>query len=102
MGGVDGDELPERVTPVSILGCRVWTETHVRGGYQGLRTLCSTHDACKCFRSFNVDVESFGPDAAALFLEVWISKAAELDRAAHRKYKPTRADIRQYLQSRDQ
>jgi hypothetical protein len=96
-GDVDGDggglDLPQ-----DILGCRVFVESH-NPRDRGLRVTCCHHEGCKKFRSLNQDVEVFGPRAAFMFLETWVSRAHSV--ADHAAYKPSRRDIRQYLASKN-
>ena len=89
---VDGTAAPlEAPIPENILGARC--KYYPRD--KGIRVWCPHHVGCACYRSARMDVDIFGLEAGRWFLETWLSK---WDRPGlHKNYRPTRADIRQYL-----
>ena len=90
--GADGGyDVPE-----FILGQPVSLEVHWRGG-QGLRVQCPVHPGCTKYRSLALDVHLFGPAAAKHFLATWLRAAESKDAGEHSRWKPTRAQIQEYL-----
>jgi hypothetical protein len=86
--------------PEHILGQHVKLEIHrkpdgsERG--RGIRVQCSNpeHTNCHAYRSLRLDVIAFGQRAAEFFLITWLLSAHEMPEAAHRKFRPSRAEVR--------
>lgn len=57
----------------------------------------AAHGRCNKSRSLALDVEVFGPRAAEAYLGAWLQKA-DMPEGAHARYKPTRAEMRAYLE----
>jgi len=75
----------------------------VSGGWsyhERLKVVCPRHDRCSKTRSRMMDVAEFGPLAAELFLGAWLGKAMHMEAAEHKKYTPSRDDVRAYMNLR--
>jgi hypothetical protein len=101
-----GDVVVERCTipeyPPLVAGRLVKLVKHVSGAreFWGLRIGCSNphHGACNRFRSMRLWVDIFGRNAAAVYLEVWLSRAYELSEDQHRKWFPTQKQVQTFVQ----
>ena len=98
--GIDGGDDEGLHFVTQIHGCTVSKEAH--GHNVGMRVSCPVHGiTCKAFRSPRLDVHIFGPKAAEYFLGCWIQKAFgdnAMEFEAHKKYRPSRRDIAQYIE----
>lgn len=111
VGGEDvaGDSVPEGAAlgdgvPREISGQRV---TRVSGRHDGtwsyndrisVRCCNPRHPTCSKSRSLTLDRDVFGPRAAEYFLGAWLS-ASDLPEAAHKRFVPSRAEVRSYMES---
>ena len=89
--------------PTVFLGAKVLTEAHKhRPESLGLRVKCtnSAHLGCNKFRQQDLWVGTFGPQAAALFIETWLSRALVMSAAEHKKWRPSISDVRAYIASK--
>jgi hypothetical protein len=98
-GDVDGEAFPG--IPEEILGQPVRVETHRDRGDKGIRVFCNNpdHPGCNKYKSMRLDVQVFGPMAAVHFMSTWLSRAFDMPMEMHRAWKPSKKDIRQYLES---
>jgi len=51
---------------------------------------------CTKFRSVHLDIDIHGPKSAELFLGCWMLEAYNMDHFAHRKWRPTVAQVREH------
>ena len=93
---VDGGPAEEapRVFPDVVEGAFIMHERAGEPG-SGFRVRCPHHGR-RAFGSAHMDVEAFGVMAPIFFLGSWLKEGAAMDPAAHRKWRPKRADIRAY------
>ena len=98
--GDDDDDL-ERY-PDEIEGCKLGVpESHDGKTDIGFRVKYPRHGAeCRMFRSVHLDVEYFGILAAPYFIGCWAKAAAHMSLDEHRKFKPSKAQVRAYIASR--
>ena len=54
------------------------------------------------FRSIKKDINACGHEAPVVYLQTWQSRAFDMDLASHRKWRPSRADVRQFLEAQGQ
>jgi hypothetical protein len=86
--------------PKLLNGKRLRKEAHPKKGDEGLRTSCPVHGAkCRAFRTLTVDVGFFGVQAPMFYLGAWQLGAHSRTFAEHRKWRPSRADVRAYIAS---
>ncbi len=104
-GGARGDEFvgedapPVPAYPTHIMGQAVTFETHIERGTTGLRLRCDNprHLWCNKYRSTRIDTAVCGHRAAAGYVGVWLSKRHEKSQGDHASYRPSRAEIRTWL-----
>eukprot|EP00959_Pyramimonas_sp_CCMP1952_P248045 5185231-Pyramimonas_sp.AAC.1 len=97
---IAGDVVPGIVDrPTHILGsklqCKFTFDT------LGFSVLCNNplhRPGCERFRSAHIDVDIFGHRSPELYLAAWLSKS-HTPREIHRKYRPTRAQVQEYVDS---
>ena len=101
-----GDEDHEAVEyPKEVLGVPVTLDVKKTRGKKlyGLRVKCPNlaHKALGCnkYRSCMRDLGPFG-HGAELYLQTWMSKATVMEAAAHRSWRPTTAEIKEYIETR--
>lgn len=92
-------DLPDFILGQKVVksSARVVASHHYR---KRLRVSCCAHEGCSTSRSVALDVETFGVRSAEYYLATWLHQASSMSAAAHRKWRPVRADIRAYLDSR--
>jgi hypothetical protein len=95
---VDGDDAVEEFIPEQLQGAKVYREVHHQKGTTGLRMLCPLHAGCSKFRSFKLDVAQFGDRSASYFLDTWAVRATTMTRAAHKKWRPSRVEVREHIE----
>ena len=85
--------------PARINGFKV-TAVPLENGRPGFRVPCCNDDpraeGCKKQTAQNTYPE-LGPRGAWYFLKCWHSKAAGMDCARHRKYRPSLAEVREFV-----
>jgi len=98
---VDGDGEHSFYWPTEIMGAPCVVEKHKTHRTVGLRLHCRNpdHIACKKYRSVLKDTVAFGRDAPVHFLSTWQNSAFVMDEQTHRKYRPSRLEVRDYLAS---
>ena len=81
----------------------------IKGRYSGphaffdrIAVSCSNplHANCAKSRSLAMGIETFGCDAAEIYLATWLAAAFDMTENAHRNYKPTAQEMREYQESR--
>ena len=85
--------------PRSILGVKVHVDTHYQKGTKGLRVMCPHKEGCNCYRSLHLWYRDFGASSAAKYLECWLSHARTMKVEVHRSWRPSKRDVRMYLDS---
>ena len=87
--------------PPEIMGVPVRLENHSGKADRGLRVTCRNpdHIGCKKYKSCRLDLTVFGQQAPVYYLHTWLSESFNLDESTHRKWKPTRTQIREFLAS---
>jgi hypothetical protein len=97
---VEGGELRDEDTISDrILGVVVKFERHRNDDGSnrdsGIRVVCPhpAHLGHSRYRSVRMNSVAYGPRGAEYYLGAWLAAAAVTDEDAHRKFKPTRANI---------
>ena len=92
----DDDEAP--LWPAEILGARVAVKWRM-DGCCGLFVKCTVpaHGKCSRYRSVVLDTEDLGPNAAVYYLSTWLAGGGSRDAAAHREWRPTKEEIREWM-----
>jgi len=69
---------------------------------KGIRIWCDNleHFGCSNSRKLKLDTAIFGPMAAFSYLGAWLSQNLDMAHDAHAKYKPSRAEVERYRESR--
>ena len=69
---------------------------------KGIRIWCDNleHFECNNFRKLKLDTAIFGPMAAFSYLGAWLSQNLDMAHDAHAKYKPSRAEVERFRESR--
>ena len=99
-GDILGD-APERVAfPERLLGQVLKREHHWTRHDWGFRVECRRHGGCRRYRSSLLDQDRNGPLACMYHLGAWLV-ADHLSADDHRKYRPTVADVRAFMESAD-
>ena len=95
--GDAADEAPKR-----ILGQRVWVEKHRGRKDVGWRVQCSQpdHPRCRLYKSV-AQARKQGHTSPALFLEAWLWHASIMAAGSHAVWRPTTAQVHEYLAERD-
>ena len=96
----DGEDGPDlSVYPRFINGTRIKHEQHKLKKDWGLRVSCPEHKGkCKRFRSLDMDTALYGIQAPVHYLATWLAGSRGKTMAEHRKWKPTRAEIRKHIE----
>ena len=83
------------------MGVPVRIENHSGKADRGLRVTCRNpnHTGCKKYKSCRLDLTVFGQQAPVYYLHTWLSESFNMDESTHRKWKPTRTQIREFLAS---
>lgn len=107
MAAIAGDEAADEPWhPDTILGVKVKVERHFNPDLsiaaEGIRVTCPNplHGGHSKYRARHVDVATFGPRAATYFIGAWVGCAYSCTADAHKK-PPTRAQIREYMDTHD-
>lgn len=101
---IDFGEPADPAFPKFILGQPVKLEQHWHAGgtvaSQGIRILCAnpTHVNCSKYRSLRMETGVFGPRAAELYLMCWTLNS-EMPCELHRRFKPSRAQVREIAET---
>ena len=73
-------------------------EAHANNTDVGFRVNCPKHgEGCRRFRAAHMDVEEFGKLASIYYLGTWLFARHTTTAAEHRKFRPTKADVRAYI-----
>lgn len=89
--------------PATISACAIQfvpgriTMTHTYADRLSVR--CPAHQRCTKSRPVELLRDQLGPRCAEAFLGVWIAHAGASERAAHAKYMPSVAEMREYLEA---
>lgn len=88
--------------PVEIEGCPVTVIVDRKRMLSSdrLRVKCPVHVNCGKTRATDLDVNVWGSEASSFYLGTWVELATTMEEKRHSAYRPTRADIRQYLDRR--
>ena len=88
---------------LSILGCPVANDCHGAlgqpGSYRRYKVKCPLHKGCHTSRSFSEKLakpSGLGDQEPLVFIAVWLKRAADFDKPAHKAYKPTPAETVAY------
>ena len=99
-----GPEEIEYAIPKFIRGVAVRTEMHRqrKDSHKGLRVACANvgHLNCSRFRSLRIWSEQFGANAAAMYLDLWLSKSDSMTTKEHKAWYPTKRDLMEFTKSR--
>ena len=98
---IDGGSDSSTDYPRTLYGCKLTMERHRGAGDFGLRMKCPVHANCRLFRNLKSDVPQFGEQGPVYYLGGWARLAFSMDAVRHKKHKPTRAEIRDFIASGD-
>jgi hypothetical protein len=101
---VTGDDDVDGVyrIPAFVAGQRAYVEQHAaQPRSKGVKIWCNnpSHVGCNKFRRLHIDRTEFGRDCVTAYLGAWLRASDTFNQRGHQKFKPTRAQMWEYVRS---